>query len=46
MNIIIVEDDATSCLILERAVARCGHTALVAQDGLQAWTLFQQFRCR
>jgi light-regulated signal transduction histidine kinase (bacteriophytochrome) len=42
MNLLIVEDDATSRLVLERAATRCGHTPRVACDGLEAWALFQQ----
>lgn len=37
MKILIAEDDAVSMLILETAVKRLGHTALVARDGLRAY---------
>jgi serine phosphatase RsbU (regulator of sigma subunit) len=38
---LIAEDDATSRLILQRALERLGHSCLVARDGLEAWHLFQ-----
>ena len=41
MNVLIAEDDAMTRLVLQRAVEHDGHACLVAQDGLQAWQLFQ-----
>jgi two-component system sensor histidine kinase/response regulator len=41
MNVLIAEDDALTRLMLQRAVEHQGHACLVAQDGLQAWQLFQ-----
>src|SRR5207248_65323 len=41
MNVLIAEDDAVTRLMLQRAVEHYGHTCLVAQDGLEAWELFQ-----
>jgi sigma-B regulation protein RsbU (phosphoserine phosphatase) len=41
MNVLIAEDDALTRLLLQRAVEYQGHACLVAQDGLEAWQLFQ-----
>jgi DNA-binding response OmpR family regulator len=41
MNVLIADDDALTRLMLQRAVEHQGHACLVAQDGLQAWQLFQ-----
>ena len=41
MNVLIAEDDALTRLVLQRAVEHDGHACLVAQDGLEAWQLFQ-----
>jgi two-component system chemotaxis response regulator CheY len=41
MRILIAEDDAVSRTILHRTIARLGHDCVVAQDGTQAWALFQ-----
>src|SRR5918911_4312457 len=41
MNVLIAEDDAMMRLVLQRAVEHDGHACLVAQDGLEAWQLFQ-----
>src|ERR671939_475769 len=41
MNVLIAEDDAMTRLVLQRAVEHDGHACLVAQDGLEAWQLFQ-----
>ena len=41
MKVLIAEDDAVSRLILRRAVEKFGHECLVAEDGEQAWELFQ-----
>ena len=44
MNVLIAEDDAMTRLMLQRAVEHQGHACLVAQDGLEAWQLFQAHR--
>ena len=44
MNVLIAEDDAVTRLMLQRAVEQCGHACLPAQDGLEAWQLFQAHR--
>jgi two-component system, cell cycle response regulator len=44
MRILIAEDDTTSRLLLEAAVAELGHEILAAADGEQAWRLFQSAR--
>src|SRR5256714_12697503 len=41
MNVLIAEDDALTRLMLQRAVEHQGLACLVAQDGLEAWELFQ-----
>src|SRR5919204_2800076 len=41
MNVMIADDDATTRLMLQRAVEHQGHACLLSQDGLQAWHLFQ-----
>jgi signal transduction histidine kinase len=41
MNVLIAEDDAMMRLMLQRAVEHQGHACLAAQDGLEAWQLFQ-----
>jgi sigma-B regulation protein RsbU (phosphoserine phosphatase) len=41
MNVLIAEDDALTRLMLQRAIEHQGHACLVAQDGLEAWQLFQ-----
>src|SRR5947199_3617128 len=41
MNVLIAEDDVLTRLMLQRAVEHDGHACLVAQDGLEAWQLFQ-----
>src|SRR5580765_2163560 len=41
MRILIAEDDPISRLILETAVEQFGHDCLLAEDGVQAWQLFQ-----
>jgi DNA-binding response OmpR family regulator len=41
MNVLIAEDDAMTRLMLQRAVEHHGHACLVAQDGLEAWQLFE-----
>ena len=41
MKILIAEDDAISRKILRKTVENLGHECLVAEDGLEAWDLFQ-----
>ena len=41
MRLLIVEDDAISRVILQKAVQKLGHDCLVAQDGAEAWRVFQ-----
>ncbi len=41
MHILIAEDDPISRLILEKAVKKFGHTCTTAQDGTEAWQMFQ-----
>jgi two-component system, sensor histidine kinase and response regulator len=41
VNVLIAEDDAMMRLMLQRAVEHQGHACLMAQDGLEAWQLFQ-----
>jgi diguanylate cyclase (GGDEF)-like protein len=41
MRILIVDDDPSACLLLEKAIKKMGHECLVALDGIQAWQLFQ-----
>ena len=44
MNVLIAEDDALTRLMLQCAVEHQGHACRVAQDGLEAWQLFQAHR--
>ncbi len=39
MRILIVDDDATSRLLLKAIVTKLGHTCLVAEDGTTGWEL-------
>ena len=41
MRILIAEDDATSRLILEAALAGFRHEVVAATNGEQAWQVFQ-----
>ncbi len=41
MKVLIAEDDAISRTILKKSVEKFGHECLVAEDGLQAWELYQ-----
>ncbi len=41
MRILIAEDDQVSRLILQAAVEQLGHECLLAENGLEAWALFQ-----
>jgi PleD family two-component response regulator len=42
LRILIAEDDAVSRTILKRSVEKLGHEVLAAEDGLEAWELFQR----
>jgi diguanylate cyclase (GGDEF)-like protein len=42
VKVLIAEDDATSRLLLQRAIGRLGHAVLTADDGLLAWELYRQ----
>lgn len=42
MRVLIVEDDAVSRRVFQRAVERFGHQAEVAVDGADAWERFQR----
>ena len=41
MKILLVEDDATSLLLLQAIVEHLGHECLVTNDGIDAWALLQ-----
>lgn len=41
MRILIADDDALPRLIIQRAVEKFGHECLVAEDGAQAWDIYQ-----
>jgi two-component system, cell cycle response regulator len=41
MRILIAEDDAVPRMILKFAVEKFGHECLVAEDGSQAWDMYQ-----
>lgn len=40
MRVLIAEDDAVSCLRLQRAIEKLGHECLVAPNGQRAWEIF------
>ena len=40
LKILMADDSATSRLVLQRALERLGHEALVARDGVEAWSSF------
>ncbi len=40
MKILVVEDDAVSRLVLERALQRWGHEPVLAENGEEAWARF------
>lgn len=42
MRILLAEDSAASRFLLQRAVEELGHECVVAEDGLQAWELYQR----
>jgi DNA-binding response OmpR family regulator len=46
MRILIVEDNIVSLKVLEKILEKLGHKALVAEDGLKAWELFQKNKIR
>ena len=41
MRILIAEDDAMSALMLQHTIRHLGHECVLAQNGLEAWALFQ-----
>ena len=41
MRILIADDEPTSLLVLQAALAQLGHECLTAADGLEAWRLLQ-----
>jgi diguanylate cyclase (GGDEF)-like protein len=41
MRALIVDDDATSRLLLKAVVSKLGHECLVAEDGASAWDMLQ-----
>jgi diguanylate cyclase (GGDEF)-like protein len=41
MKVLIADDSPTPRLLLKRELERLGHDCLVAEDGLQAWEMFQ-----
>jgi two-component system cell cycle response regulator len=41
LRVLIAEDDAVSRTILKKAVEKFGHECLTAEDGEEAWELFQ-----
>ncbi|MCX7839587.1 MAG: diguanylate cyclase [Anaerolineae bacterium] len=41
MRILVVEDDNAMRMLLKRAVEKFGHECLVAEDGAQAWDIYQ-----
>jgi two-component system cell cycle response regulator len=41
MRVLIADDSPTPRLLLKRELERLGHECLVAEDGLQAWEMFQ-----
>jgi two-component system, cell cycle response regulator len=42
MRILIAEDDTVSRILLQKSVERYGHDCIVAQDGAEAWQLYQE----
>lgn len=42
MKILVAEDDATSLLILRRAIEKSGHECLAAGNGEEAWRLYKE----
>ncbi len=41
MRVLVVEDDPVSALVLTKSLKSIGHSAVVAQDGAEAWPLLQ-----
>jgi two-component system cell cycle response regulator len=41
MKVLIADDSPTPRLLLKRELERLGHECIVAEDGLQAWDMFQ-----
>lgn len=41
MRVLIAEDDTSTRMILQRLVEQYGHQCVVAEDGAQAWQLYQ-----
>lgn len=42
MRVLVAEDTSTNRLLLKRYIESAGHTVIIATDGLQAVTLFEQ----
>jgi len=40
MNILVVDDDLTSRLLLEHLLTKQGHACFLAEDGKEAWDIF------
>jgi type IV pilus assembly protein PilB len=41
MKVLIAEDDAVSRTVLQRTVEKLGHECLVAEDGAEAWGIYE-----
>jgi diguanylate cyclase (GGDEF)-like protein len=41
MRVLIAEDSAMGCFVLQRTIEELGHTCTVATNGLEAWEKFQ-----
>lgn len=46
MNILIAEDDPVSRRLLQRTLENWGNTVIVAKDGEEAWSMYQDNRAR
>ena len=46
MQILIVEDERSTRLSLQKAVEAAGYEVIMAENGLQAWELFQTSNIR
>ena len=44
MHVLIADDDRVMCLLLQAAVAACGHDVATAEDGARAWAAFERDR--
>ena len=42
LTVLVADDDAASRFLLRRAIEAAGHECLTAEDGNQAWELFQR----